>query len=194
MIEIWNDSYYGSYRNFKFTELFPSLDHFIEKYEENPLPLTDYFGAADSEQVSTLYYLLYATYGNSTISNADTNQFYFGLFSTIFNYGPNWWKKLEIQKEIRELTIEQIKTSSHLITNFAQNPGTTPEADTTKPLNYIDTQDVAISVRGDIQALTAHYDVLKDGETKRFLDHFRHLFLRIVEPEIPLWYDNVKGW
>lgn len=194
MMQVWSDSYYGANRNFKFTDLFPSLEEFKKQYAENSLPLESFFGATDSEQVSTFYYLMYASYGNSTIANADTNQFYYGLFSTLFQYGPNWWKRTEIQKKIRELTLEQLKTSSHLITNFAQNPSTAPANDSTKPLDYIDTQDVSISVRGDIQALTSQADVLKDGEAKRFLDHFRHLFLRIVEPELPLLYDPVEGW
>ena len=37
---------------------------------------------------TTLYYLLYARYGNSHIVNTDENQFTYKLFSTIFMYGP----------------------------------------------------------------------------------------------------------
>lgn len=194
MIMNSNDSYYGSYRNFKFTDIFPSLEEFKTQYNECPLPLVSFFGAADTEQVSTFYYLMYANFGNSTLANSDTNQFLLGLFGTLFQYGPNWWKRIEIQKELRDLTIEQIKTNSKFITNTAKNPSTAPANDSLKILDYIDAQDVNISVKGDIQALTSHYDTLVDGQTKRFLGEFKHLFLKIVEPELPLLYDPVEGW
>ena len=59
MINQWYQELYGNQRNETFDDIFPSLDDFKSEYLKCKLPLTQYFGAATSEQVSTLYYLLY---------------------------------------------------------------------------------------------------------------------------------------
>ena len=84
----WNQELYGNQRNETFDDIFPSLDDFKNEYTKCKLPLTEYFGDVSSEQVSTLYYLLYGKYGNSTIAADDETRFKYNLFSIVFQYGP----------------------------------------------------------------------------------------------------------
>lgn len=71
-------SLFNRFYNFKFTDVYGDLTTFLDDYANNPLPKM-----ISVENATTLYYLLYARYGNSTISNADTNQFKHKLFSII---------------------------------------------------------------------------------------------------------------
>lgn len=67
----------------KFTDIYPDYDTFEDDYTGSPLN-----GAITNDNLEILYYLLYAKYGNSHITNMDENQFKFKLFSTIWKYGP----------------------------------------------------------------------------------------------------------
>ena len=79
---MWNN--YQTYRTNTFQEIWDSADKFIGEYKSNGIPST-----INETSCRTLYYLLYAKYGNSAITNRDVNQFKYKLFSTIFMYGPS---------------------------------------------------------------------------------------------------------
>ena len=103
-----NPLFFGQYKQ-TFCDLFPSLDDFKAEYDACELPLTAYFGASSSDQVKLLYYLLYAKYGNSTICGSDVNKWKYRLFAKVFQFGPSWKKRIDIQKSVRELTLEALQ-------------------------------------------------------------------------------------
>lgn len=90
---------------------------------------------------TTLYYLLYARYGNSSIANSDENQFKYKIFSTIYIGGATWAKKQEIQDKLRAMTEDEILAGTKAINNHAYNPQTAPTTDTVEELNYINEQN-----------------------------------------------------
>jgi hypothetical protein len=51
-------------------------------------PFASSISTSNPDNVSLVYYLLYARYGNNPIANRDENQFKFKIFSVIFQYGP----------------------------------------------------------------------------------------------------------
>ena len=91
--------------------------------------------------VSTIFYLLYAKYGNNPIANRDVNQFKYKVFSIIFQYGPTWEKRLDIQTKLRELTADELATGSRAIYNTALNPSTAPSTSSLEELTYINQQN-----------------------------------------------------
>lgn len=182
---------YGNYRNRSFSDIWPSAAMFIVDYNMAGIPAT-----ISETSATTLYYLLYARYGNSTISSYDETQFKYKVFTLIFMYGPTWEKRLEIQKDIRETDLEEFLKGSAAIYNHAQNPSTAPSTHTTEELPYIDSQNVQKYRRSRAEAYTNLMALLETDVTAYFLDRFKNLFLAIVEPEAPLWFatplnDNV---
>ena len=115
------NSLYGNYRTRKFTEIYDTVDKFLNDYNTVGIPTT-----ITTDTARTLYYLLYARYGNSSIANNDENQFKYKLFSIVFMYAPTWEKRLEIQQTLRELTEDEILKGSKQITNHSYNPSTEP--------------------------------------------------------------------
>ena len=115
----WNSPLYGNYRNRKFTDIWESADDFINDYTNNGIGVT-----ISTETATTLFYLLYARYGNSTRASSDETQFKYKVFTLIFMYGPTWEKRLEIQEAVRNLNIEDIQAGSTAIHNHAYNPST----------------------------------------------------------------------
>lgn len=183
MIKDYCGSLYGSYRQKKFTNVYDSVEKFLADYNGVGLPTTISQGSAQ-----TLYYLLYGRYGNDVIASSDINRFKYRLFGIIFQYGPTWEKRLEIQEKLRGLTEDEILTGSRQIYNNAQNPSTEPSTDTTDELQYINEQNVTKNRRGKLDAYAVLMELLRSDVTNELLTKFKTLFLTVIEPEEPLYY------
>lgn len=198
MINYSGASLYGNYRTRTFAEIFDDYD--IEEYDSSEAFFTELwnnspFASALNENeinASLLFYLLYGRYGNSSIASSDETRFIYQLHSIIFQYGPSWAKELEIQKEIRKLSIEQAREGNRNITNIAENPSTTPSTQDTEELNYVNTQNVTKTKRSIADGAALIQALLQKDVTEEFLNKFKKLFLTIVEPECPLWYATEK--
>lgn len=183
------NSVYGSYRTRKFADIWPSVDAFLKDYQESAIPQK--LKTADA---TTLYYLLYARYGNSSIANSDENQFKYKVFSTIYIGGATWAKKQEIQDKLREMTEDEILAGSKAINNHAYNPQTAPTTDTVEELDYINEQNTTKYKKSKLDGYAMLWAILNDGVTEKFLREFRYHFLVVVEPQLPLWYvTNISG-
>ena len=183
MIKDYCGSLYGSYRQTKFTDVYDRVEKFLADYNGVGLPTTISQGSAQ-----TLYYLLYGRYGNDVIASSDINRFKYRLFGIIFQYGPTWEKRLEIQEKLRGLSEDEILTGSRQIYNNAQNPSTEPSTDTTDELQYINEQNVTKNRRGKLDAYAMLMELLRSDVTNEFLTKFKTLFLTVIEPEEPLYY------
>lgn len=177
------NSLYGNFRNRKFTDIWESAEDFLGDYNTAGIAPT-----ISETSAKTLYFLLYARYGNSTIASFDENQFKYKVFTLIFMYGPTWEKRLEIQKTLREMDIEKFLEGSTAIFNHALNPSTAPSTKDTEELPYVDNQNVNKYRRSVSEAYMNLMQLLETDVTAYFLDRFKSLFLVVVQPERPLWY------
>ena len=179
-------TYYGSYRGRTFSDVYGSVDDFKTDYNTIGIPPTLDDNAAVT--IDTIYYLLYANYGNSTIASSDENRFKYKVFSIIWQYGPKLNKEREIQNKLVALKEEDIMQGSIQIYNNAQNPGTEPSTDGDEYLAYINAQNVTKNKKGKLEAYALLDALLKKDATQEFLNRFKPLFLNIVQPELPLVY------
>lgn len=176
---------YGNYRNRKFTDLYPEVTKFIEDYQNNGIKET-----IDEEHISLLYYLLYSRYGNSTIASSDENQFKYKVFATIFQYGPTWVKRLKIQEELRETSIKDFLVGAKAIYNHALNPNQGPGTDSLEELPYINEQNTTKYKKSLLDVYSILETLIKTDVTEEFIGKFKKLFLIVVSPELPLWYQT----
>ena len=188
MINQWYQELYGNQRNETFDDIFPSLDDFKAEYTKCKLPLTQYFGDVSSEQVSTLYYLLYGKYGNSTIADDDETRFKYRLFSIIYQYGPTWVEQIKLQKSVRDMTLADLRVGGKAVYNTALNPNIAPTTNTLEELPYINQQNTTKYAKSEAEAYGIKMSLLNNDVTESFLGRFRDLFLKIVQPTVPLWY------
>lgn len=138
--------------------------------------------------IKLIYFLLCSRYANSVIASSDENQFKYKLFSLIFQYGPTWQKELDIQKQVRNLTAEELQLGVTNILNSAANPAVEPSTQALEELPYIDRQNVSKTKRSVADGYALLLSLLKTDVTESFLQKFEKLFLTIVEPEKALWY------
>lgn len=174
---------YGNYRNRKFSDIWPTVAAFVTDYNDNGITTT-----ISEQSITLLYYLLYARYGNSTVASSDENQFKYKVFSTVFMYGPTWEKRLQIQKDIRELTLEEIQKGGKAIYNSALNPNQAPTTSSLEELRFITQQNTSNFVKSKVDAYAIIIDLLETDVTEQFIGEFKKLFLTVVSPELPLWY------
>lgn len=193
MIEILNDpnkipanngsSLYGNFRTRTFVEIWNNEEAFANDYNNNGIPVS-----ISSVSLKTLFYLLYARYGNSNIASSDENQFKYKVFSTIFMYAPAWEKRLDIQKKLRELSDEEIMKGSTAIYNSALNPSTAPSTAALEELPYINQQNATKYKKAKMDAYATLYALIETDVTEELIGKFKKLFITIVEPDRALWY------
>lgn len=188
MIKDYKGTLYGSYRGRTFSDIYPSAKDFIDDYETVGIPPT--LTANDKLNPLTIYYLLYANYGNSVVASSDENRFKYKLFSIIWQYGPVLNKRRDIQQKLITLSEKDIMQGSVQVYNNAQNPATEPSTDDDEYLAYINQQNVAKNKKGKLEAYALLDSLLKQDVTQEFLNRFKPLFLNIVQPELPLWYES----
>ena len=183
ILEVKKMSSWVEYNTLLFTDVWDEVAKFIKDYQTSGIPTT-----ISKDSATTLFYLLYARYGNTPISAMDEYQWTTRIFSIIFQYGPTWEKKLEIQQKIRALTINDLKKGATTIYNKALNPETAPSTVDTEEINYVNEQNVSKVQKNDSQAYAEWMSLLEEDVTGYFLRKFDGCFKKIVRPEKTLEY------
>ena len=173
---------YQVYRTNTFQEIWDSAEKFVAEYKANGIKTT-----ISDENCTTLYYLLYAKYGNNPIASSDENRFKYAVWATIFKYGPTWEKRLEIQDKLRALSEDDLLRSGKSIFNHAYNPSTEPSTGSLEELPGINEQNTNQYVKSKIDAYGSLMELLMTDVTEQFLGEFRKLF-KICLVENPLLY------
>ena len=174
-------------RTRKFGEVYNNADDFYADYIDYGIPTT-----ITETNCKTLFYLLYAKYGNSHFANEDEVQAKLKIFSTIFKYGPTWEKKLEIQKSLRDLDLADLQEGSKQISNHAANPNTAPGTSALEELEYIDDQTAVNYKKNKVDAYSTLWYMLATDVTEEFLNKFNKIFMFVnLEEEIYLYKEEV---
>lgn len=170
-----------------FFDIYNTVDTFTDDYTNKfnffkPTDMTD-------EYITKTYWLLAARFGDQAISGYnDEGRWKLRLFQTINQYGPVWEKKCDLQKQIRGLSLSELKETGKIINNTALNPNNEP---TTEELDYISTQNTSKTTMSDLDALNLQYVALNDDLDRDYTDHFKPLFSKFLLPDIPLYlYTN----
>ena len=177
-----------------FCEIWDSSDSFLADYNNTGTEFTNQVPPVISQQNALMtYLLLFSRYGNNPIANYDVTQFKNKIFTIIWQYGPAWEKRLSMQEDIRNLTLQEIiqgtKTdwssegtqsqnnsgTDTTINNHAFNPSTAPTTQTTNELDYIDQQQVA---KGSNTSTISGTDSQTTGQvvTKSKMDAYAQLW------------------
>lgn len=179
------------YDTMLFTDIFDNEDTFLAEYKDNGIP-----ALLKDDSIKTLFYLLYARYGNDPIANFDITQFKYKLFSCIFKYGPTWERRLEIQAELRGLSLKQAAAGAINIYNHSYNDSSIPNQDSDSDgiSDFINDQNVSKYTKSILGAATELWEILKLDVTDAFIKKFNHLFLTVVSPQITRIYTTVEEY
>lgn len=166
-----------------FCEVFESFDDFLYYYVNEIDASIKVFDPTTEEGLNTLkriYYMLYARYGNNPIANYDETQFIWKLFTVVYQYGPTWAKRLDVQSKLRALTDEQLKEGSQAIFDHLYNPTEIPPEDN---MTYINERNKTKYKKSPLEGYAILEELLKTDVTTEFLNRFQKLFKQFVRPE-----------
>lgn len=166
-----------------FCDFYETVNDFCYDYQNIGIPTT-----ISVNNAMTLWYLLYAKFGNSPIANLDEHQFKYKLFSTIFMYGPAWEKRLDIQDKIRKLSADDLLQGAKAIHNHALNPETDPSTLAPDELPYINEQNTTQYKKSKMDAYGQLWSLISTDVTAEFLAKFNDCFKKFVKPANPLIY------
>ena len=147
---------------------------------------------ASNANITTVYYLLFARYASNHINSDYPEQWKMKIMSTIFKYGPTWAKRLQIQEKVRDMTDDEILKGDIAIYNNAMNPDTAPTTMTWETLQGINSQNVTLRKRGQLEAYALVDTLLKTDVTNEFIEKFKKYFDFMASPGLPLNYDLSK--
>lgn len=184
MIKNYNGSMFGTYNTMTFADVWDNPTSFRDDVTSCGMTVDDYL----SEQLTNLYFLLYARYGNKHFANMDINQSKYKVFSTIWMYGPSWAKELDLQNQLRNLTDDELATGNVTLNNTVLNEGTVVN-DPTKMLDRLNDQRASVTQRGRIERINSVLMLLKDDVTEKFLDRFKPIFAIVTTPANDLLYE-----
>lgn len=189
---LYDNEMFGEQYTLRFTQVFDSAETFYTEWNASGIAET----AADlgiemsEDSIKLIYFLLYSRYGNSHISSIlDINQFKYKVWSIIYQYGPLWKRKMELQTAVRALTPEDMSGNKRIL-NHAFNPGTAPSTATLTELLTINEQNTATNLRSKGDAYAMLMDLLDRDYTEEFLGKFKPLFLKFVGTTVPLVYTS----
>lgn len=155
-----------------FTDIYSNEDLFKADYGKYlPKTITD-------DNYGILYYLLYGKYGNNPIANNDEEQFKVKLQSIIWQYGPVWEKKLDIQKILRELQETDLLKGTY--NDFTSDNTSKITNSNTSETNTTDNSDSTITSNKD--SLQSH--AVGPGELGSVIDQDNGKLLNYVNDQV----------
>lgn len=190
-------SYFQSFDNVTFSQLWTTADDFAEAYKETGLPQT-YNNSdgttgtyVDDETLKLIWLLMIGRFADSTIKPYNTyGAFKIRFMSRIWQHAPAWKKELDIQNRLRSMSLDDgspIYEGSKAIYNTALNPGTQP---TEEELNYINSQNTTKYKKSKLEGLAILTDLMKNDVTETFLRRFDDFFKTIIYSGRTLYYEN----
>lgn len=147
-----------------FTDVWEDVEKFIDDYKHVGIP-----ALISDSNATTLYYLLFARYGNNPIANYDETQFKYKVFSIIFQYGPTWEKRLSVQSTLRGLQLSDLIDDgglSELFTHTGNSSSNTSNAGTNSKVSSSNTSNTGnVSTSGNNSTENIKNNALNPGTT-----------------------------
>ena len=174
------------YNTKTFNDVFPDVESFKDNYDtfQSTAGLTNILDDADK---AITWQLLMARYGNNPIANWSESQFKLKVWQIMFQYGPTWAKRLEIQEKARKLSDDEILVGDKTIYNQALAPNQSPSTQSLDEVDFISSQNTANKKKSKMNAYNDLLILLDTDVTQEYIDKFKKLFLYVVKPS----YDDI---
>lgn len=176
---------YGVYRTRTYANIWSTADSFLDDWKACGLYES---GLLTDDEIKKIYYLLYASYGNSHIMSSDENRFKYALYAKIYSFGPAWAKRIDIQAKLRALSEDDIRLGTKAVYNRALNPETEPTTDTLEEISYINEQNTQKYQKSALEGYALLWELIDTDVTTEFIGQFASLFIQFQLPEGPLYY------
>lgn len=165
------------YNTKTFNEIFENAADFKANYDLYQAAAGQ-LNLMDETDCAITWQLLSAKYGNNPIANWSEDQFKMKIWQTMFQYGPTWVKRLDVQHKLRNLTDDQIIQGDFSVFNTSLAPDSAPSPDIT---GYINQQNTSNRKKNPLKAYNELLILLDTDVTEEYVSKFKKLFLTVLE-------------
>ena len=173
------------FQNKTFSELWPDANSCVSDYTspQTVFPKSD--EVTDASIANTFYPIAYSKFAARQIANANMNLFKTKFFYTIYVYGPEFLKELEIKKKLRGLSEDDILAGSKQVANVSTSPGqalTEPD----EQLQGVDQQTRMKWTKSKMEGYANLLSLIDSTFIERFASRFDKLFKKVtIGPKPP---------
>lgn len=180
--------YLPAYNTKLFCDIWDDADEFLIDMKASPI----YQSEINDNNYKFIFYLLFQKYGNNPIATFNDEQFKLKIATGIYSYAPTFFKKRDIQKELRALDLDELQNGFKSIQNRALNDATQPTTDTDEDLGYINEQIVNKGKRSKADAYAFLWGLLRNDLIDEFLDKFKKYFCKVVDSQRAIIYTDIE--
>lgn len=176
-----NSQYFSKPISKRFIDAFPKFEnttgteskYFYETWLSSPF----YDETITKDELREIYNHLLARYYNWHYVYLDDFGIALNTMHTIHDFYPNTKERLNIAKQIRDLSVEEFSKSGITIMSNASNPKTRTNMD--ELVELVDSQEANFQLKSKEQALRAKFASLVDGIMDDFVDRFQDQFVKL---------------
>lgn len=168
-----------------FSDVYSSYEDFVNDY--NLFSALTVIPFKDNSFLEHIYLSLMGEYASNNLSNMSEDQFKIRFWTRVNQYGPQYERELTIQKDLVQITEDELTKSSSVIYNSAINPSQSVEDPSNTLIKELNTQNTTFHKRSKLDAYAYLKDLLNGGTdlTKQFIKRFKDLFtVVLVGPEL----------
>lgn len=160
--------------------------YFWEAWQASPFYNKD----LTEEDLKHVYDHLLADYYNWHYIYPDDIGITLNTFKIIDEYFPNVKVRLDLVKQLRDMTLEEFEKSGISIQSSGQNPKIATEMD--KLIDLVDSQNANFVLKSKEQTLRAKFASLYDGVMDEFIARFKPLFVKLYSGVNDYLYINCE--
>lgn len=154
-------------------ELGEGKNYFYETWQKSPF----YLEELEEDDLKDIYNHMMAKYYNWHYVYLDDFGIAMNTMHIIHDFYPNTKERLQIAKNLKDMTLEEFKKSGMIIDSSGSNPKVATEMD--ELINLVDSQSASFQLKSQEQALRAKFLSLYDGIMDEFLARFDYQFVKL---------------
>lgn len=154
-------------------ELGEGKNYFYETWQKSPF----YLEELEEEDLKDIYNHMMAKYYNWHYVYLDDFGIAMNTMHVIHDFYPNTKERLQIAKNLKDMSLEEFKKSGMIIDSQGANPKTATEMD--ELIGLVDSQSASFQLKSQEQALRAKFLSLYDGIMDEFLARFDYQFVKL---------------
>ena len=158
--------------------------YFYEGWIQSPF----YDSNLTEEDLKNIYYNMRAAYYNWHFIYMDDLGISDNVFRIIKEYFPNCKERLNLVKQLRDMSLEEFKQSGIFIDSQGSNPKI--EKQMGELIDLVDSQNASFQLKSQEQVLKAKFASLYDGVMEQFVDRFKPLFVKLYNGVNSYIYKN----
>lgn len=166
----------------RFIDAFPKFEreneedtkvYFWEGWQNSPF----YDQTIEKESIKDCYNHLLAHYYNWHFIFPDDLGIALNVYEKVGEYLPNVITRLDLVRQLRELSLEEFKKSGITISSSGSNPKVATEMD--ELIDLVDTQNANFQLKSQEQVIKAKFMSLYDGIFEDFVKKFEYMFVKL---------------